>query len=57
MDKFEQELSELINKYSLENGNGTPDWILANYLRRCLENYNATVSAREKWYGRDVNTI
>ena len=54
MDTFEEELRSLINRYSLENGSDTPDYLLAEYLRRCLENYNETVSFREHWHGRKL---
>ena len=29
----------------------TPDFILAKYLRRCLENFNETLQERDKWSG------
>jgi hypothetical protein len=51
---FEQELEQLINKYSKENGSNTPDFILAQYLGRCLENFDLTVNRRESWHGRGV---
>ena len=50
---FEKELTSLINRYSLENGSETPDFILASYMKGCLENFNSAVMAREKWYGRE----
>lgn len=53
---FEEALTNLINKYSEENGSNTPDFILAKYMYECLENFNSAVSAREKWYGRDTKT-
>jgi hypothetical protein len=40
---------------SKENGSGTPDFILAQYLDGCLENFDKTITAREKWYGRTPN--
>jgi hypothetical protein len=52
LDNFKDELEELINKYSLENGSNTPDFILAEYLTVCLLTYNETVLARSSWYGR-----
>jgi hypothetical protein len=48
--KFEEDLSTLINKYSLENGSNTPDFILAQYLRGCLEAFNTAVTSRSTWY-------
>jgi len=53
--QFETELAALINKFSKENGSNTPDWILAEYLQRCLDNFNYTSRAREKWYGKSLS--
>jgi hypothetical protein len=50
--EFEEELRSLINKTSQENESNTPDFLLAGYLLRCLNNFNETVKAREIWYGR-----
>jgi hypothetical protein len=51
---FTKELTELLNRFSKENGSNTPDFILANYLISCLETYNSTIKEREKWYGREI---
>lgn len=48
---FDQELTELLNRYSKENDSGTPDYILAKYLMGCLETFNMTIELRNKWYG------
>ncbi len=50
--KFTEELEQLINKHSQENGSDTPDYILAAYLSRCLANFNHAVNDREQHYGR-----
>jgi len=50
---FEKELEHLINKHSLENESNTPDFILAQYLSKCLSNFNQAVQQRETWYKRD----
>jgi hypothetical protein len=52
MKTFRLELTELINKYSLENGSNTPDFILGEYLLRCIENFDITLQQREQWFGR-----
>lgn len=49
---FQDELANLINRYSLENGSNTPDFILALYLQQCLTTFNDIVRKREDWYGR-----
>lgn len=50
--EFRDELTSLINRHSMENGSNTPDFILCDYLTKCLENFDNIVSQREKWYGR-----
>lgn len=52
--EFKKELEQLINKYSVENGSDTPDFILANYLMNCLQSYEIAIDSREKWYGRSI---
>lgn len=47
---FKKELESLINRHSMENGSGTPDFILANYLCDCLRAFDAAVGARKQWY-------
>jgi archaellum biogenesis protein FlaJ (TadC family) len=55
-DTFEEELERLINKYSMENGSDTPDFILALYIMDCLNAFNKTVRERESWYHTENNT-
>lgn len=50
--QFEKDLEGLINKHSIENGSNTPDFLLARFLMQCLDSWNASIAAREKWYGR-----
>jgi hypothetical protein len=54
MSKFEKELSELINKNSKENASNTPDFILAQYLVKCLDAFSMAIQQRETWYGNDA---
>lgn len=51
---FRKELETLINKHSLENGSDTPDFILADYVCKCLKNFDEIIQAREQWYGRNL---
>ena len=53
---FEIELKDLINKYSKENESDTPDFILAEYLMFCLDNFNVIMNKRDKWY-KDSNSF
>jgi len=45
--EFEKELQALLNKYSLENGSDTPDYVLAGYLMTCLNAFDGAVNWRE----------
>ena len=51
--KLRKEIEQAINKYSLENGSDTPDFILAGYLTDCLRIFDKAVNKREEWYGRN----
>jgi hypothetical protein len=52
MNEFEKELENLINKHSVENKSNTPDFMLAEYLRGCLDLFANIIQQREQWYGR-----
>lgn len=54
---FREGLEKLINMNSLENGSGTPDFILAEYLTDCLSCFDKAVRQREAWYGRETNFL
>lgn len=54
---FEQELESLINRHSLENESGTPDFILASYLVNCLNAFNIAVQQRANWRGERIDFI
>ena len=51
-ESFEDRLAKLLNEFSQENSSNTPDFILATFLVRCLEAWNAGVQRRAEWYGR-----
>lgn len=51
--EFALELETLINRHSLEQHSDTPDFILAQFLNAALTAFQASVRARETWYGRD----
>jgi hypothetical protein len=54
-ENFEKELEKLVNRFSMENGSDTPDYIIAHYLTDCLIAFNKNVKRREHWYGRCVS--
>ncbi len=50
-DDLRRELASLINRRSIDARTNTPDFILADYLLRCLEAFTDACDAREL-YGR-----
>ena len=50
-DKVLKELTDLINRNSLENGSNTPDFILAEYMLNALFAFEAASNYRTTWYG------
>jgi len=65
MKSFEKELEDLINRHCMENASDTPDFILAYYLKSCLDAFDTAVRRRTEWYGKpsdsgpmtDVDTV
>ena len=52
---FEQELVQLINRHSMENHSGTPDYILAAFLSGVLHQFDCAVMGRAMWRGESVD--
>lgn len=55
--KFEEELCSLLNRYSKENGSNTPDFILAEFLNKCLGIFGLATLERDRWYGTPREVI
>ena len=54
METFEHAIREVINRYSMENGSDTPDFVLAKYLEGCLTLLDEATNRRKKWYGDEL---
>lgn len=48
--QFARGLEETINRYSMENGSNTPDFILAGYLVGCLRAFDLATRERDRWH-------
>lgn len=55
MGTFESELTDLLNRHSMENESNTPDYLLAEFLIGCLKNWNKVTQKREVFYGRPTD--
>lgn len=51
---LEQALTTLLNRYSVENGSNTPDFILAEYMLATLKAFESASLERERWYGKSL---
>jgi hypothetical protein len=47
---LEDDIRSLINLNSRENRSHTPDYILAHYLLKCLENFEYTTRLRDDYW-------
>lgn len=52
---FIKEIERVINSFSKENDSNTPDFILAEYVKDCLDIFAKTSRARERWYGKELH--
>lgn len=48
--EFRKELESLLNRHSKENGSDTPDFVLADFLIRCLMAFDAATRGRIMFY-------
>ena len=49
-ENFKKDLTSLLNRYSWDNACETPDYILADYLEKCLTVYCATIARNIVWH-------
>ena len=47
--EFKKELTDLINKFSLDSKCNTPDYILCDYIVNCIENYYNTIQKKDEY--------
>ena len=47
-------LEDLINGESRENDSNTPDFLLAEFMVKCLSAFELTSNRREVWYGVEL---
>jgi len=53
MESFEKELTELLNRHSIENVADMPDFLLAGMICRIIEAMGPSVKKTLDWYGVD----
>lgn len=51
---FKNELESAINRYSVDNELNTPDFLLAEYLVQCLNNYKDIAVKNKAWHSEGV---
>lgn len=53
MAELERDLAAVLNKHSCEGPSGTPDFVLAKYLMRCLLAWDEGMLRRTAWYTKN----
>lgn len=53
--QLQQAIQNIINRYSREKKSNTPDFILAEYLMKCLDAFEWASNRREAWYGKSLH--
>ncbi len=53
-DILETKLKGLINSESRENDSNTPDFLLAEFMMKCLDAFELASNRREVWYGVEL---
>lgn len=53
-ESFLNEITYVINKYSEDNKSNTPDFILAQYMKDCLDVLNKTIRTRDAWHKKEL---
>jgi hypothetical protein len=51
---LDEALRAVLNRYSVENGSNTPDFILATYMLASLKAFETASLERERWYGKSL---
>lgn len=54
MSDFEKELTDLLNRYSIDQKTDTPDFVLARYLNDCINSLSTMIDKRENWSSKDT---
>lgn len=49
---FRQEITQVINRHSKENGSDTPDHILAGFVEDSIRAFDTATNRRKEWYKR-----
>ena len=50
--RFRQELTDLINRHSIDNDTNTPDFILSQMMCRTIQDVYELNESRDKWFGK-----
>ena len=55
--KLEGDLSDLINCECRENDSNTPDFLLAEFMVKCLDAFELAINKREVWLGVELDIL
>ena len=55
--KLEKDLAGLINSECRENDSNTPDFLLAEFMMKCLDAFELANNKREVWFGVHLDIL
>ena len=55
--ELEKKLENLINSESRENDSNTPDFILSEFMMKCLDAFEIASNKREVWFGVELDIL
>jgi hypothetical protein len=50
-NEIKKKLTAFLNSNSMENDGNIPDWIISDFLLKCLDALNDAVKRRDEWNG------
>jgi hypothetical protein len=53
VDSLTTSIAEAVNRHSAESRSDTPDFVLARFLRECLQAFDQATNERTSWYACD----
>ena len=57
LETLEHKIAGVINSVSRENDSNTPDFLLAEFMMKCLDAFELASNKREMWYGVHLHIL
>lgn len=57
VEELKRDLASVLNRHNIDNQLNTPDFILADYIVRCLESFEEANKERNRWNGEKESHV